>query len=105
MKLLIITAVKAFEEKVRKVLAENKVLTYSYNPVVGYRDSTQDAVGTNWFGTEMNRVDSLLFFAFVSAGVSEKMFNSIEELNKECDLHSRVHISIMSIEKYNSLKV
>lgn len=103
MKLLIITAVKAFEEKVRKVLADNKVLTYSYNPVVGYRDSTQDAVGSNWFGTEMNKVDSLLFFAFVSTEVSEHLFNSIQELNKECDLNSRVHISIMPIEKYNSL--
>lgn len=104
MKLLIITAVKAFEDKVKQLLADNNVLTYSYNSVIGYRDSTQDAIGENWFGTEMNKTDSLLFFAFVSDEISEKIFESIEKLNKSCDLHSRIHIAVTPIEKINSLK-
>lgn len=104
MKLLIITAVKAFEQNVKKILEENLVLTYSYNPVIGYRDSTQDAVSRNWFATEMNRVESLLFFAFVPEETSEKVFADIEKLNQTCDLRSRVHIAITPIEKYNSLK-
>src|SRR5690606_37816480 len=104
MKLLIITSVKSFEEKVKKLLADNYVLTYSYNSVTGYRDSTQDAIGTNWFATEMNKTESLLFFAFVSHEISEKVFESIEELNKNCDLHSRIHIAVTPIEKINSLK-
>lgn len=102
MKLLIITAVKAFEDKVKKTLAGNKVNTYSYNAVVGYRDSTQDAVDTNWFGTEMNKTESLLFFAFVADEIAEDVFEAIEELNKTCDLHSKVHIVVTPIEKSNS---
>jgi|SRR5690625_590993 len=103
MKLFVITAVRAFKKKVKKVLAESKVLTYSYVPVTGYRDSTEDALSSNWFGTEMNKVDSILFFAFVSEEVSETVFNSIETINKDCDINSRVHINVMPIEKYNSI--
>lgn len=102
MKLLIITSVKTFEDKVKQLLADNNVLTYSYNSVIGYRDSTQEAVSSNWFATEMNKTESLLFFAFVSSETSEKVFESIEELNKTCDIHSKVHIAITPIEKSNT---
>lgn len=102
MKLLIITSVKAFEDKVRQLLADNNVLTYSYNSVIGYRDSTQESVSRNWFATEMNKTESLLFFAFVSSETSENVFESIEELNKTCDIHSKVHIAITPIEKSNT---
>jgi nitrogen regulatory protein PII len=101
MKLLIITAVKTFEEKVKKLLTENNVITYSYSSVTGYRDSTQEGVSRNWFAIEMNKTESLLFFAFVSAETSENVFETIEELNTTCDIHSRVHIAITPIEKSN----
>jgi nitrogen regulatory protein PII len=102
MKLLIITSVKTFEEKVKKLLAENHVITYSYSLVTGYRDSTQETVIRNWFATEMNKTESLLFFAFVSDEIPENVFESIEELNKTCDIHSKVHIAITPIEKSNT---
>ncbi len=105
MKLLIITSVKTFEDKVKKLLADNGVITYSYSSVTGYRDSTQESMSRNWFATEMNKTESLLFFAFVSAETSEKIFEAIEELNKTCDIHSKVHIAITPIEKINSLKI
>lgn len=101
MKLLIITAVKTFEEKVKKLLTENNVITYSYSSVTGYRDSTQEGVSRNWFATEMNKTESFLFFAFVSAETSENVFKAIEELNTTCDIHSKVHIAVTPIEKSN----
>lgn len=104
MKLLIITAVKTFEDKVKNLLAGNRVLTYSYNTVTGYRNSTQDAVENNWFGTQMNKTESVLFFAFVSNETLKNVYKSIEELNKTCNIHSKVHIAVTPIEKINSLK-
>lgn len=101
MKLLIITSVKTFEEKVKKLLTENNVITYSYSSVTGYRDSTQEGVSRNWFATEMNKTESFLFFAFVSDETSENVFKAIEELNTTCDIHSKVHIAVTPIEKSN----
>lgn len=104
MKLLIITAVNAFEEDVKSILKANSVLSYSYNKVIGYRDSTLDDVAGNWFATEMNKDESLLFFAFVNIEVSEKVFESIAKFNTENELGSRIHIAVSPIEKSNSIK-
>lgn len=103
MKLLIITAVRTFEEQVRKALESNGVLTYSYTSVTGYRDSTKDSVSRNWFATEMNKAESILFFAFVNEETSNRVFDAIEELNTTCDLRSKVHIMVSPIEKYNTV--
>lgn len=101
MRLLIITSVKTFEEKVKKLLAENHIPPYSYSSVTGYRDSTRESVSRNWFATEMNKTESLLFFVFVSDKTSENVFEAVEELNKTCDIHSKVHIAVTPIEKSN----
>lgn len=101
MKLLIITAVHAYEEKVKKILADNRILSYSYTGVTGYRDSTQDEVSSNWFGTEMNKVESLMFFAFVPEPAAEQVFSEIEKINGEADLRSRIHVTIAPIDKHN----
>lgn len=102
MKLLIITAVKDFEENVKSILESNGISSYSYNKVIGYRDSTLDAVATNWFATEMNKNESVLFFAFVAPEASESVYESIEKLNEASDSVSKVHIAIVPIEKLNS---
>lgn len=101
MKLLIITAVKAFEENVKRILESNGISSYSYNEVIGYRDNTLDAVSTNWFATEMNKNESLLFFAFVTPEASESVYESVEKLNQASDSVSKVHIAIAPIEKLN----
>ena len=64
MKLLIITAITAFEEDIKQMLKEAEVSTFTYKYVTGYRDSTMDSIENNWFGYEMNENESVLFYAF-----------------------------------------
>ncbi len=104
MKLLIITAVNAFEENVKSLLKANGVLSYSYNNVIGYRDSTLDDVAGNWFASELNKDESLLFFAFVNTEISEMVYESIKKFNSENGTGSSIHIAVSPIEKSNSIK-
>ncbi|WP_291117127.1 hypothetical protein [Flavobacterium sp. UBA6135] len=99
MKLLIITAVQEFGLEVKKQLKENGVQTYSYREVTGFRDSTMDAVETNWFATEMNETTSLLFFAFVTEQQTESILLELNRFNLTCEVHSKIHASIVPIEK------
>ena len=99
MKLLIITAVKEFGLEVKKQLKENGVQTYSYREVTGFRDSTMEAVETNWFATEMNETTSLLFFAFVTEQQTESILLELNRFNLTCEVHSKIHASIVPIEK------
>ena len=66
MKLVLITAIAEFEKEVKKMLKEAKVKSYSYRDVKGFRDASEEGVETNWFGTEMNEIESIVFYAFVS---------------------------------------
>ena len=102
MKLLVITAVKAFEERTKKVLKENEVHAYSYGPVSGYRHTELKPGQGTWFGSGIDQVSSLLFLAFVTADTAQQVYAAIEESNRTCDIPSRLHIAIMPVDAYNN---
>lgn len=101
MKLVIITAIAEFDKEVKKMLKEAKVLSYSYRDVKGYRDSTEDAVETNWFASEMNETESILFFAFVAKENVDKLFELVNEFNDKQETLSHIHVAILNVEKQN----
>ena len=101
MKLVVITAIAEFDKEVKKMLKEAKVLSYSYRDVKGYRDSTEDAVETNWFGSEMNETEAILFFAFVAKENVDKLFELVNEFNKEQKTLSHIHVASLNVEKQN----
>ncbi len=102
MKLLVITAVKAYEERTRKILKDNEVHAYSYGPTAGYRHTETKPGQGSWFGSGMVKVDSLLFFAFVPTQTAQRIYDAIEESNASCDIPSRIHIAILPVELYNN---
>lgn len=101
MKLVSITAIKEFEQEIKKILKASEVKTYSYRNVTGFRDSTQDAIGSNWFATEMNENESILFYAFVPMEKAENIFELVEAFNAKEKTLSNIHIAIINIEKSN----
>ncbi|MDD2985357.1 hypothetical protein [Flavobacterium sp.] len=101
MKLLIITAIKEFEKEIKQQLKNAKVSTFSYRDVIGYRDSTEDAIESNWFSSEMNKTDSILFYAFVQEEHVEALFENINEFNVQQKTLSNIHLAVVNIEKSN----
>ena len=101
MKLVIITAIQEFEKEIKQQLKKAKVITFSYRDVIGYRDNTEDALESNWFSSEMNKTESLLFYAFVNKENVDSLFESIEEFNAKQQTRSHIHIAVINIEKSN----
>lgn len=101
MKLLIITAVAAYEKEVKQLLKQAEVISYSYKHVTGFRDSTLDSVGNNWFGVEMNESDAILFYAFVKKEKVDAFFELTEKKNTEHKVKSRIHVVSINIEQSN----
>ncbi|MQP52870.1 MULTISPECIES: hypothetical protein [unclassified Flavobacterium] len=101
MKLVVITAIAEFEKEVKKMLKNAKVLSYSYRDVKGYRDSTEEAIETNWFGSEMNETESVVFYAFVLQQNLDILFDEVKEFNNKQDSVSHVHLAVLGVEKYN----
>ena len=101
MKLLIITAIKEFENEIKQQLKTAKVTTFSCKNVIGYRDSTQDAIESNWFSSEMNKSESILFYAFVPKENVDTLFENINEFNAKQETLSHIHVAVLAIEKSN----
>lgn len=101
MKLLLITAIAEFGKEVKQILKNAQVKNYSYQEVVGYRNTTQDALNSNWFGTEMNENESLMFYAFVEKENVDLVFDAVIEFNSKQESQSHIHTTILNIEKSN----
>jgi nitrogen regulatory protein PII len=101
MKLLLITAVKEFEEKIKQLLKKAAVQSFSYQDVKGFKNNSGEAVASNWFGSEMNETDSILFYAFMSEEKMDGLFKFVEEFNKEQESMSHIHLVVLNIEKSN----
>ena len=101
MKFVLITAIAEFEKDVKKMLKEAKVKSYSYRDVKGFRDASEENVESNWFGSEMNETDSIVFYAFILQQNLDTLFQEVNQFNKEQKTISKVHLAVFSVEKYN----
>ncbi|MEZ4794894.1 MAG: hypothetical protein R2773_05360 [Flavobacteriaceae bacterium] len=103
MKLLIITAITAFEEDIKQLLKRAHVATFSYKHVTGFRDATMDSVGDNWFGSEMNENESVLFYAFLKKEKVDHFFQLVDAANSKLNTLSKIHVASIAIDKTNTL--
>ncbi len=101
MKLLIITSISEFEKEIKQILVKANVKNFSYKEVVGYHNSSDEAIGDNWFATEMNENESMLFYAFVPSENVDLVFNAITEFNTKQESISKIHVATINIEKSN----
>jgi nitrogen regulatory protein PII len=101
MKLLIITAIAAFEKDIKKMLQQAEVKSFSYQDVKGYKDHSEEGVETNWFGTELNETDSLLFYAFVKKDNVDLLFDLVSGFNEKQETESNIHVAVVNIENSN----
>lgn len=102
MKLLVITAIKEFKKDILKMLKEAGVRNFSYREVTGFQDNSEDRVDLNWFASDMNENESILFYAFVSKENVESFFNLVQIYNSMQGNKSRVHVAVLNIEKSNN---
>ncbi len=98
---MIITAIKEFDAEIKKQLKNAQVTTFSFRNVSGYRDASEDALGSNWFSSEMNITESMMFFAFVKKENIDKLLKGIDAFNAMQETLSNIHIAVLNIEQSN----
>lgn len=101
MKLLLITAVAESENEVKQILKKAQVKTFSYREVTGYRNTSEDAIESNWFGSERNENESIMFYAFVSKEKVDEVCQAIGTFNSKQETLSHIHSAVLNIEKSN----
>jgi len=102
MKLVILTSSIAFQKDIKAMLKKADVKTYSFREVTGYIDFSDTATVENWFASEVNETESILFYAFVKKENVDQLFYLISEFNALQETLSHIHIAILNIEKSNN---
>jgi hypothetical protein len=101
MKLLIITAITEFEKDIKSMLKKANVKAFSYRKVTGYRDVSEEFIESNWFASEMNETESLLFYAFVKKENVDLLFQLVADFNAKQETKAQVTVAALNIEKSN----
>lgn len=101
MKLIVITAIAAFEKDIQKILKQAAVKNFSHQEVKGYQHISDDLEDDNWFASDAIETPSVLFYAFVHDGYVELLLNLVEAFNSSQETSSKVHVAVLQIEKSN----
>lgn len=98
MKLLIITAVQDFEDKIKKILLKSGTKVFSYMPATGYKSLSED-MEENWFGGDIHENESVVFMAFVPKENEDLLYQKVHEFNKNDEFSSRIHVATVELER------
>ena len=98
MKLLLITAIEAFEKDVKKILSHSGVKAFSYQEVKGYKNES-DGTMDNWFASGHNEFNSLLFTVFIECECVNDIYERVETFNAKQKSLSNIHVATLEIEK------
>ncbi len=101
MKLLLITSIAEYSSEVKQILKSANVKTYSYRNVIGYRNTADEALESNWFGGEMYENESILFYAFVPKENTDLICSAVAAFNVRQETLSHIHVAVLKIEKTN----
>lgn len=83
------------------MLKKSQVETFTYKEVKGYKDLSEVDLESNWFATERNEQESILFYAFVKDENVDVLFEKVNEFNALQKSQSKIHVAILNIEKSN----
>jgi nitrogen regulatory protein PII len=98
MKLLIITSIIEFKDEVKKILKKSQVTSYSFKEVIGYWDNQDESIQENWFASEMNENDSIMFHVFIPKNSVDIISELINEFNNKQETASQIHIATINLE-------
>ena len=103
MKLVLITSVNQFKKQIQKILKNSNIQNYSFQDVIGHKDISSVADRGNWFVGDRFESQSITFFAMVPSSTVDNLFEEVERFNNNLETLSRIHLSILNIEKTNDV--
>lgn len=98
MKLIIITAIKAYEDNIKNILKAAQISAFTYHDAIGCNHSPMQAIGSNWFASDMHHMDSVMFFAITQAPNASSTSALVTAFNQAQDSTSHIHLAIINTE-------
>ena len=83
MKLITVTALKEFSEKVTAIFRKADIHVFSATDIIGFKNDSNDNLMSGWSGKSDVHFDSVLLFSFTEDEKANKAIQYIREYNQE----------------------
>ena len=100
MKLVIVTAVKEYQDKVLKVFQQSGIENFSSSSIDGYKNQSSIITAQSWFPSVKGGNQSLMYFSFTQQEMIESLLNNIKELNNQLEDYNPIRAIVLPIEQY-----
>lgn len=100
MKLIIVLGIKEHENDIKNIFSNSNIPIFSKVDVEGLKSKENQLDLTNWFASDVDADLSIMFFAFISNGNAELLFNSVKKFNANENCVAHVHAFQMPVENY-----
>lgn len=101
MKMLVITAVQSYQEEIVSVLKNSNIHAFSSTNVLGHVNHNDPNLDDNWFGGDVQNYQSILYFALLPKTQLDQVFEAVEKINEKAQSQSKIHLSVMGVERTN----
>ena len=99
MKLLIVTVVEEYHDKVIKLFKQAEIEHYSESDIDGYKNASSTMISTSWFPSDKSGTESNLFFSFTQEEKIDHLFELIAEFNQNLETNNPIKAVVVPIER------
>jgi hypothetical protein len=100
MKLLIVTAVKAFEKEALNLFKGAKINAFSSADINGFKTDDHENLIDNWFSSSTDKVRSVLFFSFEEQTKIDILLRLLREFNQEIESDNPMRAIVLPVESF-----
>lgn len=100
MKLVIVTAVEAFQKEVLNLFKKANIQNFSSSDIDGFKNGPSLAMASSWFPGDAFGNESRLFFSFAEAENIDTLFGLIQEFNAKLETNNPLKAVVVPIEKF-----
>lgn len=98
MKLILITAIREFEKKIKDILVHSELKAFSYVAVNGFQNLSSQDVEENWFAGDMQQNESVMFIVFSPTEKVNTVLEKFKKINSKQEFNSSIHAMALNIE-------
>jgi len=102
MKLLIVTCLTDYGDKVVEMLTQVGIQVFSKTETTEFKEAQHSNMLDNWYGGDNDNYNSIFFFSFTEQKKAESMLEAINRRNSEKDKLFPIRGFIMPVENSTS---
>ena len=99
MKLLIVTSLKEYQEKVAKIFEQAKIPVFSVSDTKGFKEDNLPNLMDSWFATGTEHFDSIFLFSFTEKRNADHAMELIKDYKTSKELEFPIRAFIVAVEK------